>query len=373
MSYHAVAAITDRRISDTDGAVEYAVEWVGYEGETTWEGRRHVTENCAEMVQVIDQRCMDTTDAALLQWRRSRWQENAKPPPATLPAAAAGRKRSRSHSGSDSSARASNASQTEGDEGAEVLHGLLLRGPQRVGAKSSGSSDDTSGSGGGVSTGMTEATVLLLGEVVLAEEASASLNSGKPQRKRRQQSAARAALIESTAPALEVEKAWRDAHGHSLLHSVETAHAVTPFSGHYALHHDDAETRRLMEQEALRSSHLRILSIAPPLTTHSGAVFAAPVALDGLVGEQDVDEMRLSVQLESPLYGLTAQEIVKPHVEQMVVRYMMSEPLRSSAAPRSLELLSSEDTVASMPLSVFRLVFPQLLIDYLLENSVVLH
>ncbi|KAL7700488.1 Chromo (CHRromatin Organization MOdifier) domain containing protein [Lotmaria passim] len=405
MTYYSVEAVMDRRINDDDGTVEYAVSWEGYGADdVTWERRHHVTENCAEMVQAVDQRCMDATDSELTQWRRSEWVRKKKSAPtsrqreggATTTSTAAtdtspplphqrtgGQKRSRSTSRADdvapcSPSCATAATQEDGaaraeseeeedEEDVEVLSGLLLRAPQHSSGKSGEDAPPTQAE---------EATVLMLGEVVLAEEASAALNRGSGHRKKKQQTAARAALSLSTAPALETEKLWRKMHGQSLLHSVEVAHRVTPFRGHFHLHLPDAEMQQEMMQEATRSSHLRILSIAPPCTTHSGAVFGAPVALAGLVGEKDVEEMRLSVQLESPVYGVAAQDIVKPHVEQMVVRYVISENPSSSAvggAHASLEPCVACEYVASMPLSVFRLSFPQLLIDYLLESSVVLH
>ncbi|KPA77159.1 hypothetical protein ABB37_07084 [Leptomonas pyrrhocoris] len=382
MAYYPVAAVSDRRINADNGSIEYAVQWEGYGDEVTWERRDDLTERCADMVQAVDQRCMDATDAVLAQWRHAergeRDSEQAGPSPSPPPLKTGGCKRSRSSSRADSrTGDGTAAAKPEGTERkaeveAEVLHGLLLRVPQRTGVKNEvGGEEDAQ-------TSTEEATVLLLGEVVLAEEASMALNKRGDHRKKPHPNAARAAWSLSTVPALEVEKRWREAHGYSLLHSVDVSRHVTPFRNHFQLHLQSAEAQLVLAQEAARSSHLRILSIAPPRTTYSGTVFSAPVTLEGLVGEKDVEEMRLSVQLESPLYGNAAQEIVKPHVEQMVVRYKTTESSTGSSsvaggAPCSNEPCSASCCVASMPLSVFRLAFPQLLIDYLLENSVVLH
>jgi hypothetical protein len=387
MAYYSVAAVTDRRVNDVDGSVEYAVKWAGYgKGEGTWERRQYLTENCAELVQQVDQQCMDATDEALNQWRQLSWETTnasatspdvmtATGPSPTLPVSL-GRKRSRSPARSNGTTTLSAVARTqEGEWDEEVLTGLLLRAPHRAGVKGEeGTMADTEEE----EEEEEEAVVLMLGEVVLAEDAAAALNcGGSGHRKRRQQPAAKAAVSLNTAPAREVERRWREMHGHSLLHSVEVSRHVTLFHEGFELRLQDAETQRLMAQEAAGSSHLRVVGIAPPHVTYSGAVFGAPVVLDGLVGEKDVEDMRLSVQLESPLYGGTAQEITKPRVEQMVVRYMISEtssPTTTASGTSPLcEPCAMPGYVASMPLSVFRLAFPQLLIDFLLENSVVLH
>lgn len=434
MAYYSVAAVSERRVNDEDGTVEYAVQWDGYGDEITWERRQHLTENCAEMVQAVDQRCMDATDRALTTWRRTTWgrrradqtltpsvaaASSAAGDPSTLASSPIppsnsvyGRKRTRSAPradrmvGTEASTTSLDAEEQfenadadleepeveESEENdVEVLMGLLLRPPQSSAVKV----EDTS-----TLTTTEEGTVLMLGEVVLAEDASAALNHGSSSssgnnngsngtsggggggggsggngRKRRPPTAARAALSLNTAPAMSVEKMWREMHGHSLLHSVEVSNKVTAFRDHFELRLPDAETRAAMSHEAHRSSHLRILSLAPPRATFSGAVYAASVALEGLVGADDVEEMRTRVQQESPQLGWAAQELTKPHVEQMVVRYMVSQTPSSTASSTvvQLEPYPVPEYVASMPLSVFRLAFPQLLIDYLLENSVVLH
>ncbi|KPI86258.1 hypothetical protein ABL78_4684 [Leptomonas seymouri] len=379
MAHRCMAAVTGRRINDDDGSIEYAVQWEGYGDEVTWEQRHHLTEHCAEMVQAVDQQCMDTTDAVLTQWRYAQWEEcgietSGSPPPLR---STSGCKRSRSPSQAGSASHGGltaaklGSSEGEADKDVEVLNGLLLRATHGAGGKSEGGEGDAH-------VHKEEATLLMLGEVVLADEASATLNRGSGSRRGRRPAAATSALSLCTAPALGVEKMWREAHGQSLLHSVEVSRHVTPFRDNYQLHLHNAETQLLLAQEAARSSHLRILGIAPPHAAYSGAVFSAPVALEGLVGERDVEEMRLSVQLESPIYGNAAQEISKPHVEQMVVRYMIGDTSSSGTAatggtPRRTEPCHASGHASSMPLSVFRLVFPQLLIDYLLENSVVLH
>ncbi|KAI5685262.1 hypothetical protein MNV84_01970 [Leishmania braziliensis] len=359
MTYYTAAEISDRRINEEDGTIEYAVRWEGFAGEITWEKRQQLTESYAEAVQVVDQRCMDSTDEELERWRDREWRCEAKrahEQPSLVGATTELRKRSRSVS----PAAVKDLGQVE------VLSGILLRPPRRCSHR-------------GVACAAThaeeEGTILMLGEVVLAEEASTILNrTGGHQKKRKPTTASTAAALH-TAPALEIEKRWRDAHGQSLLHSIERAQSITPFYPSFRLHACDSATRCALTLEAKRSSHLRIISIAPPLMTHSGAVFGLPVALDPLVGEKDVEQLRLSVQLESPLFSSAAQELVKPHVEQMVVRYIIPEEVPATVgdpATPTTELFPVHGRIASMPLSVFRVVFPQLLIDYLLKNSVVL-
>ncbi|CAG9571198.1 conserved hypothetical protein [Leishmania major strain Friedlin] len=350
MTYYTVEEITDRRINENDGAIEYAVKWEGVAGELTWEKRHQLTENCAETVQAVDQRCMDATDEELERWRDGKWKRGAKrahDAPPLVGTTTERRKRSRSVS----------PAAGEDLEQVEVLNGLLLRPPC------------------GAQNAEEEGTILMLGEVVLAEEASAILNGTGSYRKKCRTATVSTAVAFHTAPALDIEKRWRGIHGQSLLHSIEVAQSITPFHPHFRLHGCDPATRCAMALEVERSSHLRIISIAPPLMTHSGAVFGLPVALDPLVGEKDVEQLRQSVQLESPLFGSAAQELVKPHVEQMVVRYIIPEVTPATdddTATPTTELFPVHGRIASMPLSVFRVVFPQLLIDYLLTNSVVL-
>lgn len=361
MTYFAVEDITARRISDEDGTVEYAVQWKGFPGGATWEKREQLAENCAEMVQVADQRCMDAVDAQLTRWRDAHWCSSAGDGAARGAPSAPRRKRSRSGT----------PAPVSGDAGqTEVLSGVLLRPPHR----------QSNGDACGVPhRAAEEGTVLLLGEVVLAEEAAAALNRSGSHHKKRRLPATGAAVALHTAPALELEKRWRETHGQTLLHSVEAAQSITPFHSSFRLYGEDAaaDARRAVAQELERSSRLRIISIAPPSTTRSGAVYGAPVALDALVGERDVEQLHLSVQLESPLLSGTAAELVKPHVEQLVVRYVIPDPApaptsnAASAAPVN-DLFPASGRVTSMPLSVFRVAFPQLLIDYLLEHSVVL-
>ncbi|KAG5483131.1 hypothetical protein CUR178_04704 [Leishmania enriettii] len=356
MTYYAVEEITDRRINEDDGTIEYAVKWEGFAGEITWEKRQQLTENCAETVRVVDQRCMDATDEELGRWRDGEWCRDAKRTPCSPPligATTGQRKRSRSVS----------PAAGKNSEQAEVVSGLLLC-PRRGYSR-----DDAVRAAEHVSE---EGTILMLGEVVLSEEVSAMLNrAGGNPKKRRLATAA----TPHTAPALDVAKRWRDTHGQSLLHSIEVAQTITPFHPSFRLHGRDPAARCAMALEAERSSHLRIISIAPPLTTRSGSVFGLPVSLDSLVGKKDMEQLLLSVQLESPLLGNAAQELAKPHVEQMVVRYIIPEAApvpAGSPVTTAAELLPVQGRVASMPLSVFRLVFPQLLIDYMLRNSVIL-
>ncbi|CAC9467841.1 conserved hypothetical protein [Leishmania infantum JPCM5] len=359
MAYYTAEEITDRRINEDDGAIEYAVKWEGFAGEITWEKRHQLTENCAETVQAVDQRCMDATDEELERWRDGKWKRGAKrahDSPPLVSTATERRKRSRSVS----------PAAVEDLEQVEVLNGLLLRPPR---------GDSRNDDACGAQHAEEEGTILMLGEVVLAEEASAILNGTGGYRKKRKTATVSTAVALHTAPALDIEKRWRDMHGQSLLHSIEVARSVTPFHPHFRLHGCDPATRCAMALEVERSSHLRIISIAPPLMTHSGAVFGLPVALGPLVGEKDVEQLRQSVQLESPLFGSAAQELVKPHVEQMVVRYIIPEVTPATVddpATPTTELFPAHGRIASMPLSVFRVVFPQLLIDYLLTNSVVL-
>ncbi|GET87039.1 hypothetical protein, conserved [Leishmania tarentolae] len=360
MTYYTVEEIIDRRINEDDGTIEYAVKWEGFADEITWEKRHQLMENCAEAVQAVDQRCMDSTNEEIKRWHDGKWrcnEENAHDPPPLVGATTEKRKRSRP---------VSPAAVKDPDQ-VEVLNGLLLRAPR-------GYSHDNDACA--VKHTEEEGTILLLGEVVLAEEVSAILNDTGSSRKKRKTATATTHVSLHTAPALDVEKRWRDMHGQSLLHSVEVAQSITPFYPNFRLHGCDPATRYAMELEMERSSHLRIIGIAPPHLTHSGAVFGAPVSLEPLVGEKDVEQLRQSVQSASPLFGSAAQELVKPHVEQMVVRYIIPEVMSATADgpdTPTIEGLPAHSRIAAMPLSVFRVVFPQLLIDYLLKNSVVLH
>ncbi|KAK7196005.1 hypothetical protein NESM_000533800 [Novymonas esmeraldas] len=363
MTYYAVDEIADRRIHDDDGTIEYAVRWAHCAGEVTWEKRQQLTDNCAAMVQAVDQRCMDATDQELEQWRDEVWSR------ADAPTAAQQQQQQQQQLSDTASTQRKRGRSTSppvsggGGELPEMLNGVLLR-PMR-GDSEAGHEEEAE----------EEGILLMLGEVVLAEEASAALNRGASHLKKRKSAATSAAVSLHTAPALEVEKRWRDTHGQSLLHSIDAARTIVPFHPNFRLHRSDPATRQALALEAERSSHLRIISIAPPLATRSGAVFAEPVSLDSLVGEKDVEQLRLSVQLESPLLSGVAQELARPHVEQMVVRYIVPEPTAAvaggSAGPAA-PLLPAQGRIACMPLSVFRVVFPQLLIDFLLENSLVL-
>lgn len=358
MEQYYIEDVVDRRVNEEDGSLEYSVQWAGFStAAQTWEPRAQLTSCAAECVQAVDQTHMDATDGQLRRWRRQQWAGGP-----------AKRRRGRT-------VLPAHPPLSESDDGAEVFQGLLWRSP----AEPSSSSPASSNAGA-----PTEAAALLLGEVVLADDTSQALQNA-PSRRRRRGWATSPGDTRITTAALNVERAWRESHGQSLLRSVDVARCSFPLKRHCRTRGSDAATARALSEEARRAAHIRIINIMPPQTARSGLPFATPVSMEPLIGAKDMEDLRLSIQVVSPLLSSVVQELAQPHVEQLVVRYRLESPETDSVAttgrskeaeePPLLDLPDAEacrGIVSSMPLSVFRVAFPQQLIDYLLDHSIVL-
>lgn len=329
--YYEVEHLSDRRVRSQDGTVEYLVHWKGYDhSQDTWEPRRNLVEACADAVQVIDQQQMDLVDDAIARWRTS---VNLDTTSTTTPTSS--RKRQR-HS-------------SEGDEGVEVLSGLLLRHHN-----------------GYTAAANTEGSVVMLGEVVLSEEYAASLGHLR----RRKHAPVAGGTKDLCAPASVLERWWREDFGISLMHScVSSASCATAATEFYM------DAPHLLQMERHIARHMRIVGIAPPDATRSGSTYARPVSFVPWIGEEEAERLRRESVADHPSLAANAQELLKAQRELMVVRYTMEEAVEEGVVCDGGERGGqprSSLVVESMPLSVFRVVFPQLLIDYLLAHSVVL-
>lgn len=373
--YYEYESIKDRRARPEDGSVEYLVKWAGYDT-ATWEPRRNLTGACAEAVREADQQQMDRTDARLETWRADSGLTvgEASPPSPPSPLAAT-RKRARS---------------AEDDTPIEVLHGILVCGAVAPTLEES----------------VATAPVILLGEVVLTESAAAVLNNNGRRGGRRAGQGSKGkdtgasgggggvSLPELCAPAVALERSWRDRYGLALMHGCVGCERWTSLaSGGF----DSAAAPAVLSAELMRAhDDMAIVGLVPVEASASGRPFQQPASFLPWIGEAEGERLRRDSVADYPALGGAAQEVLRPQHERMLVRYSYTEVVeeeervgegevkkeeegddaKSGATQQQKRMkikrrLVSRPAVATMPLTVFRQVFPQMLLDYLLEHAVV--
>lgn len=377
MEYYALDDIVGRRVRPNDGGIEYRVRWHGYpDGSDSWEPRGNLAEHCSSIIQAVDQREMELTDDTIEAWRDThKGLPSRSTAPQRRPVPSSSRKRSRSPS-------------QDADSDVEVLAGVLVQGEETRTTAQTAASE--------------RASVLLLGELIITEEAALALNRTT----RRRTVTAEESTVELCAPAMQLEKQWRERFGLSLMHSCVASGAATSVKDAFAT---DASAA-VMSVERAMAGTIEIIGLAPPEETISGSMYAQPTSFVPWIGEDEAERLRRESVAEHPTLAASAQELLRPQRESMVVRYVVTEPVdphdgdNLDGAPctaASAECLSSSSsftgnppavegngvatqptervsaqrfrqTVTSMPLSVFRIAFPQLLLDFLLSHSVAL-
>ncbi|CCW69790.1 unnamed protein product [Phytomonas sp. Hart1] len=381
MNYYVVEHVLDRRVREDDGAIEYKIHWKGYDSEQgTWEPRSNLLESCTEAIQKIDQRQIEYTDKCIEAWRCGNGLVGDPDIQATNREESKTRKRGRSvepHTGRK--------------DDLETLSCLLLRYKSNKASSISASPARRLDSPMPALSPGPDASIILLGEMILTEQTVSLLytrryakNMTTSHRRRRMEG------LRYCAPAQHLERAWKEKFAVSLMHSCMGCDAITKLQDNFASATSSAITR----DERGRAGDLEILGIAPPEVTLSGHVYAKPVTFIPWIGEEEAERLRRESVAGYPALTATSQDLMRPHSEGTVVRYAITENVsevrsrRMNAKERSSD--SSEAgaegdcesktgtqktplrVISSMPLSVFRVVFPQLLIDYLLEHSVVL-
>lgn len=320
--YYAVESVTQRRTRPTDGAVEYCVRWEGYgPSGDTWEPRSTIGEWCSALVQEVDQSEMNRTDGEIAEWR----------------AAKLGGKRPR---------------ETASEE-VEMLSSVILR------------DGNTSGGSGG------SASLVLLGELTTTSEVAEVLGGGGQRRKvKAQGQGQREELASTCAAAVQLERRWRSRYGISAMHSCANCGACTPLAGNFATALPAHPTR---ESEA---EDIEILAIGPPLSAAGGAAFRGAVSPVPLIGAPEAERLRGAVSAQAPSLVQTAQELLSPHTELLVVQFRRRGERGSEVKDKQGDGEEGEkpkrDAVHTLPLSAFRLAYPQLTLDFLLRAALVL-
>ncbi|CCW64045.1 unnamed protein product, partial [Phytomonas sp. EM1] len=380
MSYYVVERLLDRRVRDEDGTIEYKVHWKGYDDEReTWEPRSNLLENCTEAMQDIDQKKIEDTEKCIETWRCETGLAGDLDALVKNRGGSKSRKRSRFVE-----------TRTCPKDDVETLSCVLLRykGDESSASAYQGGSLDMPMAT--VATGA-DSSIVLLGELIMTEQTASLLytrkytrNLATPRRRRRMEA------LKYCAPAQHLERVWREKLAVSLMHSCMGCDAITPVKDNFTVSKSSDTTQK----ERVMAGDLEILGIAPPETTISGYIYAKPATFIPWIGEEEAERLRRESVAGYPALIATSQDLLRPHNEGAVVRYAITEKVPELA----LERISSEEesndfsgtrthggnedktetqriplrVISSMPLSVFRIVFPQLLIDYLLEHSVVL-
>ncbi|RNF10097.1 hypothetical protein TraAM80_01846 [Trypanosoma rangeli] len=294
-----VISVTGRRINPDDGAVEYSVQWAGYDNVCdTWEPRCHLLACCAGLVGEVDAR----EETAALQ-RIASWAQRGE-----------GWKRARD---------ASPVSEVD-----PPLYGIIVHSGAEDGAKSRGS-------------------LVALGERVLADATSLDLN---PTKKKRLQG--QGEHDPACDPALQLEKCWREQHAVSFMHTCAVAARRTPAPMQFEL---GAGTDKCRD-----ASKIKIYGIAPAALVRSGQMHDTVTSCGPPSGRSEAEHLHRQCNFDGAL-AHTAQTPLLGKREQLVVRYFLMKNNDGQ-----------EQTPLTMPLSVFRRYYPQLLLDFLLHHALVM-
>ncbi|KEG06372.1 hypothetical protein DQ04_14351010 [Trypanosoma grayi] len=320
MRHYNVSGIGGRRVNPDDGAVEYCVQWEGYDRLCdTWEPRGNLVASCASLVAEVDARESGTALRRIATWAGSR----------VVP-----------------SKRARDASPAAESSSSPPLHAIVVH----------RSNSNNSGGGG-------EASVVALGERVLTDVASRGLNPTKKKKPQGQQEHEPACD-----PALLLEKCWREQHAVSFMHTCASAVRRTPAALQFEL--GDAS------DACHDAGSIEIHGIAPAALVKSGQAYGVVTSFEPLIGSEEAENLRARCNFNSVL-AHTTQELVRGQRDQFVVRYFLAEGNGCSSSSGGGGGGGNEDwerniKLYSMPLSVFRRFYPQLLLDYLLRHALVM-
>ncbi|RNF26945.1 uncharacterized protein Tco025E_00811 [Trypanosoma conorhini] len=299
MRHYNVSSVTGRRVNPDEGAVEYSVRWSGYDSVCdTWEPRGNLLAYCAGPVGEVDAR-----EATAALRRIASWAN-----------------------GTEASKRARDA--TPAPEEAPPLHGIIVR---------SGAGDEARGG----------ASLVALGERVLADATSQGLNPTK--KKRLQGQGERDPACD---PALQLERCWQEQHAVSFMHTCAVSACRTPAPLQFEL--------GTCTDKCRDASSIEIYGIAPAALVRSGQMYDTVTSCEPLIGRAEAEHLRGQCKFNSAL-AHTTQTLLRGKREQLVVRYFLMGNDEGQ-----------EQTLLTMPLSVFRRYYPQLLLDFLLRHVLVM-
>ncbi|ESL06043.1 hypothetical protein TRSC58_06289 [Trypanosoma rangeli SC58] len=208
------------------------------------------------------------------------------------------------------------------------LYGIIVHSGVEDGAKGGGS-------------------LVALGERVLTDATSLGLN---PTKKKRLQG--QGEHDPACDPALRLEKCWREQHAVSFMHTCAVAARRTPAPLQFEL---GACTDKCRD-----ASRIKIYGIAPAALVRSGQMCDTGTSCGPSIGRAEVENPRHQCTFNSML-AHTAQTPLHGKREQLVVRYFLMKNNDGQ-----------EQTPLTMPLSVFRRYYPQLLLDFLLHHALVM-
>lgn len=502
-----ISQISQRRVNEYTGRLEYLVRWEedgGVEGEplsslplfSTWEPRAALQVICNEMVEKVDQKELNRIDRDLLLWNEQSSlpaDENAE-----LSVCAYSNTDTKKYAASLEVPQASpssidlpeqkkslSPSPSPAQKGpVELLNAIVLKRPPSCASpvvpplkhtsspvEESADESPSSLSVSPLSPSSERASftpsppshyLLLLGDVIVSEEASAFLN---PSGAFRKQTGKRKHLkrkkntfyrgepaspkegegeVESLCEAsLAIEKTWKERFGQSFLHSCVQSSGFTPLASEFKYQWSPldgsaskepntasscpspsiggSEALKCDSAEHILRTKMSIIDLVP-LESSQKAVdtgLGESFSIESLVGESETEQFKRRCQQYfnggSPFtsggngFGMSpglggsrsatgasgvppelavVQELVREKREQMVVRCLMhpdfvledeeNEGDQKRWCPDRREPITADRDAAknwqlvSIPLTVFRLAFPQMLLDYLLEHCMVL-
>ncbi|KAH9597809.1 Chromo domain [Trypanosoma melophagium] len=313
MRQYNVREIHGRRVNPDDGTLEYCVRWDGYDSLCdTWEPRSNLAVSCAGPITDIDSHAHHTALQRIAVWANSR--------------------RATKHGRNDSNSSDKIDDNDNNDEitNTPPVHAIVVH----------TTSTDSSGNSG-------ETSLVGLGERVLTGGVSRGLNPTKKKRAPGPQE-----YEPSCDPALLLEKRWREQHAISFMHNCTVATSRTPAALEFELGsgmdacHD--------------ASSIEIHGIAPAILVKSGQVYSDVASCAPLIGREEAEHLRTQCNF-SPTLARTTQELIRGKRDRLVVRYFLGEGDDEH-----------DRTLYTMPLSVFRRFYPQLLLDYLLRHTLVM-
>ncbi|CAD2220348.1 hypothetical protein AGDE_07619 [Angomonas deanei] len=112
------------------------------------------------------------------------------------------------------------------------------------------------------------------------------------------------------------------------------------------------------EEDTYEEEGIEVVDIVPADEVRSGAPYVAPSSLVHLIGVEESELLRQESVAKLPRLNTHINEILCRKYEP-VVRYAV------------YNVQTQKDEVKSMPLSVFRMAYPQTLISYLLSSAIV--
>ncbi|ORC86363.1 uncharacterized protein TM35_000292450 [Trypanosoma theileri] len=308
MRHYNVREINGRRVNPDDGTLEYCVRWDGYDSLCDTWEPRS---NLAVTCAgpITD---IDTHAHHTALQRIALWANN---------------RRATKHGRNDNDNNNKNDNDDDNTTDTPPLHGIVVH------TGSSGNSEETS--------------LVGLGEWVLTGGASRGLNPTKKKKAPGPQE-----YEPSCDPALSLEKKWRDQHAISFMHTCAVATCRTPAALEFELGsgvdacHD--------------ASSIEIHGIAPAILVKSGQAYSSVASCTPLIGREEAEHLRSQCNF-SPALARTTQELIRGKRDRLVVRYFIGEGDGEH-----------DRTLYTMPLSVFRRFYPQLLLDYLLRHTLVM-